>query len=113
MEIINTQAICISFIVEWHDDLFIVLHRGNVKRHNLFFTFELKIKEVSCLVQPTIFSIRNQLLNKFTNDWHSKFQVVEVMDDNMTQLQRQVARVEIKALSPMCHTWNSKNHPVP
>lgn len=113
METINTKAICILFLVEWHGEMFIILHRGNAKGITAIFDFNLKIGSIIVPVGVPIFSTRHQLLNKFTNDWNGKYQVLQVRDDDMTQLQRQVSRVALKKLTPVCHTWNSKGHPVP
>jgi hypothetical protein len=110
---INTKAICISFVVEWHGEMFIVLHRGNTKGITAIFNFNLQIGDLTLPVGVPIFSTRHQLLNKFTNDWNGKYQVLHVADDDMNQLQYQVLKVALKKLSPVCHIWNSKGHPVP
>ena len=115
METINTKAICITFVLEWHGEMFIVFHRGNAKRifkyeHDIF---ALNVGGLTVECSLPIYSTRNTILKKFVNDCHNKYQVCEVHDMLKPQIQRQVDRVAIKVLSPVCHTWNSKGRPVP
>ena len=113
METINTGAICITFVLEWHDEMFIVFHRGNAKRNQEHRNYNVSIGDVTFPVEIPLFSARHHILKKFTNDFHAKYNVYQVLDDELPPLQRQVSRVAIKELSPLCHVWNSKGHPVP
>ncbi|MCK5612303.1 hypothetical protein KAR91_61090 [Candidatus Pacearchaeota archaeon] len=120
MKTIHTKAICITFVLEWHSEMFIVFHRGNAKKHYNSFGVSafglpcnMQIGDIIFLAEIPLFSIRNQILNKFVNASHDKYNIYRVLDDDLIHLHRHISRTAIKELSPVCHIWNSKGRPVP
>ena len=105
--VINTKAVCISFIVECEGGdtdgtMFIVFHRGNAKK--IFGQFEwdffdVNIKDVVFSCTHPIFSVRNAILKKLVKDSHDKYQVCMVHDKFIPQIQRFVNRAAIKELT--------------
>ena len=115
MKTIHTKVECISFLVECEGGdqdgtMFAVFHRGNAKKmlQTTWSRAVISVDGVKLECTSAIFSVRNAILRKFVQDSHSKYQVCMVHDMMKTQIERQVNRVAIKALTDRQYTIKSR-----
>lgn len=115
MKTIHTKVECISFLVECDGGdqdgtMFVIFHRGNAKGmfRNTWDRAVVSIGSVKIECSSAVFSVRNPILGKFVQDSHFKYQVCMVHDMMQTQIERQVNRVAIRALTDRCYTIKSR-----